>query len=47
LPGAYATIGWESHDDLRQLEVADRGHVPLLDEPECIAAVDAFRSQIS
>jgi pimeloyl-ACP methyl ester carboxylesterase len=27
---------------LQQLEVADRGHVPLLDEPECIAAIDAF-----
>src|ERR1700742_2776475 len=24
--------------DLRQLEVAQRGHVPLLDEPECLAA---------
>jgi pimeloyl-ACP methyl ester carboxylesterase len=32
--------------DLRQLELADRGHVPLLDEPECIAAVDAFLSAI-
>ena len=27
---------------LQQLEVANRGHVPLLDEPECIAALDAF-----
>jgi pimeloyl-ACP methyl ester carboxylesterase len=32
--------------DLQSLEVADRGHVPLLDEPECIAAVDAFLSKI-
>jgi pimeloyl-ACP methyl ester carboxylesterase len=32
--------------DMQQLEVADRGHVPLLDEPECIAAVDAFLSRI-
>jgi pimeloyl-ACP methyl ester carboxylesterase len=32
--------------DLETLEVADRGHVPLLDEPECIAAVDAFLSKI-
>jgi len=32
---------------LQQLEVANRGHVPLLDEPECIAALDAFLSQIS
>jgi pimeloyl-ACP methyl ester carboxylesterase len=28
--------------ELEQLEVAQRGHVPLLDEPECIAAIDAF-----
>jgi pimeloyl-ACP methyl ester carboxylesterase len=30
---------------LQQLEVANRGHVPLLDEPECIAALDAFLSR--
>jgi hypothetical protein len=29
---------------LQQLEVAQRGHAPLLDEPECIAAIDAFLS---
>ena len=34
------------NSDLQQLEVADRGHVPLLDEPECIAAMDAFLSVI-
>jgi pimeloyl-ACP methyl ester carboxylesterase len=28
--------------DLELLEVANRGHAPLLDEPECIAAIDAF-----
>ncbi len=28
--------------DLQQLTVADRGHAPLLDEPECIAAIDCF-----
>jgi pimeloyl-ACP methyl ester carboxylesterase len=28
--------------DLRTLEVANRGHVPLLDEPECLAAIDEF-----
>jgi pimeloyl-ACP methyl ester carboxylesterase len=27
---------------LQQLEVAARGHVPLLDEPECVAAIDRF-----
>jgi pimeloyl-ACP methyl ester carboxylesterase len=32
--------------DSQQLEVADRGHVPLLDEPECIAALDAFLERI-
>jgi pimeloyl-ACP methyl ester carboxylesterase len=32
--------------DLQQLEVADRGHVPLLDEPECVAALDAFLRRI-
>ncbi len=32
--------------DLQQLEVANRGHVPLLDEPECIAALDGFLSRI-
>jgi pimeloyl-ACP methyl ester carboxylesterase len=30
---------------LVQLEVAQRGHVPLLDEPECISAIDAFLSR--
>lgn len=28
--------------ELKQLEVAQRGHVPLLDEPECLAAIDEF-----
>jgi pimeloyl-ACP methyl ester carboxylesterase len=32
--------------DLQQLTVANRGHVPLLDEPECMAALDAFLSRI-
>jgi pimeloyl-ACP methyl ester carboxylesterase len=27
---------------LKQLEVAQRGHVPLLDEPECLATIDSF-----
>jgi pimeloyl-ACP methyl ester carboxylesterase len=31
---------------LRQLLVADRGHVPLLDEPECLAAIDEFLTPI-
>ena len=28
--------------DLKVLTVAKRGHAPLLDEPECVAAIDAF-----
>ena len=28
--------------DLRTLNVANRGHAPLLDEPECTAAIDEF-----
>jgi pimeloyl-ACP methyl ester carboxylesterase len=28
--------------DLEQLTVANRGHMPLLDEPECLRAIDAF-----
>jgi pimeloyl-ACP methyl ester carboxylesterase len=28
--------------DLRTLTVANRGHAPLLDEPECVAAIDEF-----
>jgi len=32
--------------DLRTLEVANRGHVPLLDEPECLAAIDGFLASL-
>jgi hypothetical protein len=32
--------------DLMQLEVAQRGHVPLLDEPECLAAIDDFLARV-
>jgi pimeloyl-ACP methyl ester carboxylesterase len=28
--------------DLEVLEVANRGHAPLLDEPECLTAIDEF-----
>ncbi len=28
--------------DLRSLRVANRGHAPTLDEPECVAAIEAF-----
>jgi pimeloyl-ACP methyl ester carboxylesterase len=33
--------------DLEQLTVADRGHVPLLDEPQCLAAIDAFLARLA
>jgi pimeloyl-ACP methyl ester carboxylesterase len=36
----------QENPELQQLEVADRGHVPLLDEPECLAAVDALLSRV-
>lgn len=32
----------EQMPELKQLEVARRGHVPLLDEPECLAAIDGL-----
>ena len=32
--------------ELVQLEVAQRGHVPLLDEPECVETIDAFLARI-
>jgi len=28
--------------DLQQLTVANRGHAPLLNEPECLIAIDSF-----
>jgi pimeloyl-ACP methyl ester carboxylesterase len=36
----------KENPDLQQLEVANRGHVPLLDEPECMAAIDAFLTSV-
>lgn len=32
--------------DLRRLSVPRRGHPPLLDEPECLAAIDEFLSTL-
>ncbi len=32
--------------DLAHVRVANRGHVPLLDEPECIEAIDAFLASL-
>jgi len=33
--------------DLVPLTVAARGHMPLLDEPECLAAIDAFLARLA
>lgn len=33
--------------DLEVVAVANRGHVPLLDEPECVAAIDAMLDAVS
>jgi pimeloyl-ACP methyl ester carboxylesterase len=32
--------------DLQRVTVARRGHPPLLDEPECVAAIDAFLASV-
>jgi pimeloyl-ACP methyl ester carboxylesterase len=31
--------------DLRHVTVPNRGHTPMLDEPECLAAIDAFLAE--
>ncbi|MGD0491229.1 MAG: alpha/beta hydrolase [Steroidobacteraceae bacterium] len=31
--------------DLMHIEVANRGHTPLLNEPQCVTAIDAFVAQ--
>lgn len=36
----------ERKPDLIAVTVPDRGHVPLLDEPECIAAIDNFMESL-
>jgi pimeloyl-ACP methyl ester carboxylesterase len=33
--------------DLVPLTIAGRGHAPLLDEPECLAAIDAFLARLT
>lgn len=32
---------------MEQLSVPNRGHVPLLDEPECLASIDAFLQRVN
>jgi pimeloyl-ACP methyl ester carboxylesterase len=43
--GTFARMKSEN-PKLQQLEVANRGHVPLLDEPECLSALDAFLAHV-
>jgi pimeloyl-ACP methyl ester carboxylesterase len=35
------------HPGLRHVEVANRGHAPMLDEPEALAAIQAFLEDVS
>ena len=37
----------ERKPDLEVIPVASRGHVPLLDEPECIAAIDTYLERLA
>ena len=37
----------ERKPDLEVVPVANRGHVPLLDEPECIAAIDSYLERLA
>ena len=41
----FARMGREK-PDLVRVEVANRGHTPQLDEPECVAAIDAFLARV-
>jgi pimeloyl-ACP methyl ester carboxylesterase len=34
------------HPDLRTIEVANRGHAPILDEPEALRAINSFLGQL-
>jgi len=44
-----ATFGrmLESHPGMRAVTVANRGHAPMLDEPEAMAAIDAFLADLA
>jgi len=44
-----ATLGRMQREktDLKVLSVANRGHAPLLDEPECVAAIDEFLTAVT
>jgi pimeloyl-ACP methyl ester carboxylesterase len=47
LSGATLARMQREKPDLRVLEVANRGHAPLLDEPECLAAIDEFLATVA
>ncbi len=46
LTAETATRMEAAHPDLQSVTVKDRGHVPFLDEPEALAALDAFFERI-
>lgn len=46
LAPATVTRMAELHPQLRSVEVRQRGHVPLLDEPEVLAAIDALLAEV-
>jgi pimeloyl-ACP methyl ester carboxylesterase len=45
LSAATLTRMQREKPDLQVLTVADRGHTPLLDEPECLGAIERFLSR--
>jgi pimeloyl-ACP methyl ester carboxylesterase len=47
LSGATFAKMKDENPELVQLEATQRGHAPLLDEPECVAAIDAFLARVS
>ncbi len=47
LSAATVTKMKERKPDLRMLEVASRGHVPLMTEPSCLQAINGFLTEIA
>ena len=46
LSGATVAAMQAAKPDLKAVTVKDRGHVPFLDEPESLAAIDEFLARI-
>ena len=46
LSGATVAAMQAAKPDLKAVTVKDRGHVPFLDEPEAVAAIDGFLNAI-